>query len=64
MNDFRWVGSGIKCVLLVALLLFCLLLAWAFQSRGMPALQIWHTTSLKSEFDSVDATRGYTFKEY
>ena len=64
MNDFRWVGSGIKCVLLVALLLFCLLLAWAFQSRGMPALQIWHTTSLKSEFDSVDATMGYTFKEY
>lgn len=64
MNDFPWVSSGIKWLLLVALLLFCLLLAWAFQSRSMPALQIWHTTSLQSEFDSADATMGYTLAEY
>ena len=62
--NHRYVGKAVKLILLVALLLFFLLLAWAFQSRSMPALKIWHTTSLKSEFHSADATVGYGLADY
>ena len=62
--NHRYVGKAFKLILLVASLLFSLLLAWALQSRSMPALQIWHTTSLKSEFHSADATIGYGLADY
>ena len=62
--NHRYVGKAFKLILLVASLLFSLLLAWALQSRSMPALQIWHTTSLKSEFHSADATVGYGLADY
>ena len=62
--NHRYVGKAVNLILLVALLLFFLLLAWAFQSRSMPALKIWHTTSLKSEFHSADATVGYGLADY
>ena len=60
----RWIGKVISLVLLVAFVLFSLLLGWAFQSRSMAALKIWHTTSLKSEFHSSDATIDYTLTNY
>ena len=60
----RYVVKALKLILLVALLLFFMLLAWAFQSRSMPALKIWHTTTLQSEFKSADATAGYGFADY
>ena len=60
----RWIGKAISLVLLVAFVLFSLLLGWAFQSRSMAALKIWHTTSLKSEFHSSDATIDYTLTNY
>jgi len=62
--NHRWITKAVTLLLLIALLLFTLLLAWAFQSSSMAALKIWHTTSLKNEFHSTDAVPGYTFKDY
>ncbi len=58
---FTWI---VKAVLLVLLLAFTLLLGWAFQSRSMPALEIWHTASLSSEFTARDAKPGVTLAAY
>ena len=60
----NWIRSAVKSLLLIGLLIFTLLLAWAFQSRAMPALQIWHTTSLQNEFTRADATAGYRLEDY
>jgi hypothetical protein len=38
----------VKVFLLAALLVFAVLLAWAFQSRGMPALKVWRTVVLRT----------------
>ena len=56
-----WIVKG---VLLAGLLVFTLLLAGAFKSRGMPALRIWHTASLSSEFTARDATPESTLQDY
>ncbi|MDE0930458.1 MAG: alpha/beta fold hydrolase [Halioglobus sp.] len=62
--NHRYVGQVVKLILLVALLFFVLLLVWAFESRSMPALKIWHTTTLQSEFHSADVTVGYGLADY
>ena len=62
--EFHWVRNVVKFLLLVGLLIFTLLLAWAFQSRSMPALQIWHTTALQNEFTRADVTADYGLKDY
>jgi alpha-beta hydrolase superfamily lysophospholipase len=54
----------LKTIALAALLAFTALLAWAFQSRSMPALQIWHTALLNSEFTARDATPQSTLQDY
>ena len=41
-----------------------LLLVWAFESRTMPALNIWHTTRLAGEFTSGDSTSRSTLQDY
>ena len=41
-----------------------ILLVWAFYSRKMPALGIWHTAPLTSEFTSSDATPHSTLQDY
>jgi alpha-beta hydrolase superfamily lysophospholipase len=41
-----------------------LLLVWAFESRNMPALDIWHTTPLAGEFTSGDANPESTLQDY
>ncbi len=58
---FRFI---VKAVLVCALLAITLLLAWAFQSRSMPALQIWHTAVLENEFTASDATPQSTLQSY
>jgi esterase/lipase len=60
----NWIRRAVKSLLLLALLIFLLLLAWAFQSRSLPALQIWHTTSLQNEFDRGDVTADYSLEDY
>ena len=59
------VFSGVvKAMVLAALLAFTVLLAWAFESRSMPALKIWHTVHLDSEFTARDATPQSTLRDY
>lgn len=40
------------------------LLVWAFASRNMPALKIWHTASLSKEFTEKGETATRTFQDY
>lgn len=54
----------LKAALLTALLAITLLLGWAFESRDMPALQIWHTTVLEKEFTTRDAKPQSTLLDY
>lgn len=60
----NWIRSVVKLLLLIALLIFTVLLVWAFQSRTMPALKIWHTTSLHNEFTHADVTVDYDLGDY
>jgi len=53
----------IKVIGLAALFVFAALLAWAFESRSMPALQVWHTP-LVNEFTARDATPRSTLQDY
>ena len=52
----RLASRAIRVLLLVAALLFTVLLAWAFESRGMPDFHVWHTRTLSAEFSAGDAT--------
>ena len=61
MHLLAWVLGIFENVVLVAL---TILLVWAFDSRKMPALEIWHTTPLKNEFTSGDATPKSTLQDY
>jgi alpha-beta hydrolase superfamily lysophospholipase len=54
----------VKVILLAALLAVTVLLAWAFEARNMPVLQIWHTAVLKNEFTAADATPQSTLQDY
>jgi len=56
-----WIVSAI---LLTGLLAFTVLLVWAFESRNMPALHIWHTASLSGEFTASDSTPKSTLQNY
>ena len=38
----------VKAILVATLLAVTMLLAWAFEARSMPALQVWHTAVLKN----------------
>ncbi len=57
----RWI---VKAILLAVVIAFTLLLAWAFESRNMPALRIWHTVFLSEEFTARDATPRSTLEDY
>jgi len=56
-----WIVSAL---LLTGLLAFTVLLVWAFASRNMPALNIWHTASLSGEFTARDATSKSALQDY
>ncbi len=60
----RILGWIVKVVLLAGLLVFTVLLAWAFESRSMPALRSWHTASLSTEFTARNATPESTLQDY
>jgi len=56
-----WVG---RIVLLAGLLALTVLFVWAFDSRSMPELCLWHTVSLSHEFTARDETPRSTLKDY
>lgn len=56
-----WISSA---VLFTGVIAFTVLLAWAFASRSLPALEIWHTVSLSGEFTADDATPESTLQDY
>ena len=60
-RTLAWIVSAI---LLTGLLAFTVLLVWAFTSRNMPALHIWHKASLSGEFTARDATPKSTLQDY
>lgn len=60
----RVLSGLMKALLVVALIAFALLLAWAFESRGMPTLESWHTVVLKNEFTAADANPQSTLQDY
>lgn len=55
---------SIKAFVFFGIVAITVLLAWAFQSRTMPALRIWHTASLSEEFTARDATPQSSLKDY
>ena len=54
----------VKSVLLLGLIAYTLILAWGFESRSMPAIEIWHTPLLTNEFTASDAKPKSTLKDY
>ena len=54
----------VKAILIFALIAFSLLLAWGFQSRGLGALEPWHTVVLNNEFTAGDARPETTLQDY
>ena len=60
----RIIGWFVRATMIAGLLATTVLLVWAFDSRNMPALGIWHTTPLTSEFTARDATPGSALKDY
>ena len=59
----REVAGLVKTTVAAALLVFALLLAWAFEARSLPALQIWHK-ALVNEFTAHEATPQSTLRDY
>lgn len=55
---------SVRLLLGFVFIVSALLLAWAFESRNMPALQSWHKTQLKSEFRAEDLTEDYQLTDY
>ena len=55
---------GVRLLLGFVFIISALLLAWAFESRNMPALQSWHTTQLTAEFRAADLTENYRLADY
>jgi len=60
----RIINWIVRAVLLAGLLAFTVLLVWAFESRHMPALRIWHKASLSGEFTACDGTPQTTLQDY
>jgi len=58
---FVW---SMKVLILLGIVAMTVLLAWAFQSRTMPALRVWHTASLTEEFTAGDAKQQSSLKDY
>ncbi len=56
-----WILKGI---LLAGVLIMAFLLAWAFESRGMAPLRVWHTARLSNEFTARDAKPDTTLQDY
>ena len=59
-----FIGGTLGLIENAAIIVITILLVWAFQSRKMPALEIWHTTPLNAEFIAADATAQTTMQDY
>jgi hypothetical protein len=53
----------IKLILQAALIALTLLLAWAFQSRKMEALGIWHTFVVENETAARDTAQQFNLQD-
>jgi alpha-beta hydrolase superfamily lysophospholipase len=53
-----------RTVLVVVLIVVSAVIGWAFQSRTMLPLEVWHTASLDREFTAADAKDQPTLKDY
>jgi len=53
----KWLAVAVVVVIV-------LLLGWAFQSRTMGQLAVWHTAALSNEFKATDATPTTTLHDY
>ena len=60
----RLFSLGVGTIMVSSLIVFTVLLVWAFESRKMPALQLWHTVSLAQEFSADKATPQSTLEDY
>ena len=61
----RTVALWTRRVVGAALLVFLtVLLVRAFDARGMPDLQIWHTANLQEEFQRCDETNEFSLTDY
>ena len=60
----RWLRIPLKAIAVAALVALALLLAWAFESRNMAPLEVWHTVVLEGEFRATDATPQTTLNDY
>ena len=60
----RVLGWVMRTVAIAGLIAITVLLVWAFESRNMPALRIWHTLPLTSEFTANDASPQRTLQDY
>ena len=60
----RVFGWLMRTVGIAGLIAVTVLLLWALESRKMPALSIWHTEPLASEFTASDATPQSTLQDY
>ena len=58
---FGWI---MRTAAVAGLLAITVLLVWAFESRNMPDLRIWHTVPLTSEFTANEATPQSTLQDY
>ncbi len=54
----------LRAIALIAALLGAAILGWALNSRSMPDLQLWHTTSLPSTFTAADIERMSGLEDY
>ena len=60
----RIIGWFVRATMIAGLLAITVLLVWAIESRKMPALRIWHTVPLTSEFTARDMTPQSTLQDY
>ena len=54
----------VKVILQITFVALTILLVWAYQSRKMEPLQIWHTVILENEFTARGGTAQSTLQDY
>ena len=60
----RIVTWFVRAALTLGLLVLTILVVWAFQSRTIADLHVWHTATLPSEFTAGDAASERTLEAY
>ncbi len=60
----RLIAFVVKSLMIVVLVVVSALIGWAFQSRTMLPLEVWHTAVLDGEFTAHDATSTTTLQDY